>query len=130
MTRCPHCHGEERQVKAGHNRGGSQRYLCRGCGRTYTPEPKPPGHEEALRREALELYAGYSSSRRIALALGVSPQSVFNWVEAALADAGAEEADELVMYVRARRDLETQERQRRAGAVKSGKKSGRGRSWG
>jgi transposase-like protein len=109
MKPCPHCQSEERQVKAGFNRGGSQRYLCRGCRRTYTPEPKPLGHDKAVRRKALEYYIGYFSSRRIAEMLGVSPQSVFNWVNAAIAQVHPG-LDVLMGHVRGRRMLETQER--------------------
>jgi len=110
MKQCPHCQSEEHQVKAGFNRGGSQRYLCRGCRRTYTPEPKPLGHDEAKRREALKYYAGYFGARDIARLLSVSPQSVFNWVEAAIAEAQPG-SDVLTDHVRGRRMLETQERQ-------------------
>src|SRR6201995_2379892 len=110
MKQCPHCRAEDGQVKAGLNRGGSQRYLCKGCRRTYTPEPKPLGHDEAKRREALKYYAGYFSARDIARLLSVSPQTVFNWVDAAIAQAQTG-SDALKERVRKRRMLETQERQ-------------------
>ena len=109
MKQCPHCQSKEHQVKAGFNHGGSQRYLCRGCRRTYTPEPKPSGHDEAKRREALKYYAGYFSARDIARLLSVSPQTVFNWIDAAIAQAQPG-SDILTDHVRGRRTLETQER--------------------
>lgn len=109
MKHCPHCRAEDGQVKAGLNRGGSQRYLCRGCGRTYTPEPKSLGHNEAKRREALKYYAGYFSARDIARLLSISRQSVFNWVDVAIAQAQPG-SDVLTDRVRGRRMLETQER--------------------
>lgn len=36
--KCPACHSIKNQIKDGHNPGGFQRYLCRVCGRNYTPE--------------------------------------------------------------------------------------------
>lgn len=35
---CPHC-GSERVVRKGHDADGSQRWLCKGCGRTFRDEP-------------------------------------------------------------------------------------------
>ena len=36
-SRCPRC-GCERFVRKGRDAGGAQRYLCRGCGRTFTAD--------------------------------------------------------------------------------------------
>jgi hypothetical protein len=36
-TRCPKC-GDERRVKNGKSQDGAQRYKCRQCGHTYTPD--------------------------------------------------------------------------------------------
>jgi transposase-like protein len=86
MRTCPSCQSSARQVKHGRNPSGSQRYLCRPCGRTYTPEPTPYGYDEQTRRQALRLYADGMNLRRIARQLGVVHQTVANWV-AAHADA-------------------------------------------
>jgi len=40
---CAHC-GAAALVKAGHNRSGTQRWQCRGCGRYTTVQPKEHGH--------------------------------------------------------------------------------------
>src|SRR5687767_14011399 len=114
---CPHCRAAERQVKAGRNRGGSQRWQCRHCGRTYTPEPRSAGHPEATRREALKFYTCYYGLRDIARLLSVNPQSVINWVDAACARSqasGAETADQLTADVMARRTQDLFNRQCRA----------------
>ncbi len=75
-----------RQVKNGRHPSGSQRYLCRTCGRKYTPEPTAQGYPPALREQALRLYADGLNLRRVARHLGVVHQTVANWV-AAHADA-------------------------------------------
>ncbi len=82
MKTCPHCQSTERQVKVGRNPSGSQRYLCRGCGRKYTPEPKPRGYDEATRRQALQMYVDGLNFRRIGRMLGVAHRTVINWVNA------------------------------------------------
>jgi len=82
MSECPHCHITEQQVKAGRNASGSQRYQCQGCGRRYTPEPKPQGYPEEVRRQAVQMYVDGMNFRRIARTLGVCHRTVINWVNA------------------------------------------------
>ena len=76
------CGQTEGQVKVGHTGAGSQRYLCRGCGHKYTPMPKHHGYEDHVRQQALRLYVDGINLRRIERILGVSRQSVANWVNA------------------------------------------------
>jgi transposase-like protein len=83
--RCPHCEKEDSLIKDGKNRSGSQRYQCKACGRRYTPEPNKKGYPEEVRLQALRLYVDGKNLRRIARHLGVSPQSVSNWVNAYVA---------------------------------------------
>ena len=82
MSTCPHCQRTENQVKAGLTRAGSQRYLCKVCHRKYTPEPKPMGYDDAIRRQALQMYLDGINQRRIARQLGISQGSVSNWARA------------------------------------------------
>ncbi|NPV67533.1 MAG: IS1 family transposase [Anaerolineae bacterium] len=51
---CPYCRQTDRQVKAGRNASGSQRYKCQHCQRKYTPNPSPRGHSDELHRQALQ----------------------------------------------------------------------------
>lgn len=80
---CPYCGAGNRQVKAGLNPTGSQRYLCRVCGRYYTPQAKPNSYPLKVRRQAIELYQqkGWGFSR-IGKRLGVNPRTVANWIYA------------------------------------------------
>ena len=82
MNACPHCQRSEKQVKAGRTRAGSQRYLCKVCQRKYTPAPKPMGHDDATRLQAVRMYLDGSNQRRIARQLGISQGSVSNWARA------------------------------------------------
>lgn len=83
MITCPHCQDIERQVKAGFNRTGSQRYQCQLCQRSYTPEPLPLGYTDETKQIALKLYLEGNGFRRIGRLLSVNHQSVANWVNAA-----------------------------------------------
>lgn len=82
QQRCPYCHEGNRQVRAGLNASGSQRYKCQVCQRKYTPEPSLHGYREEVRRQAIQLYVDGMNFRRIARTLGVAHRSVINWVNA------------------------------------------------
>ena len=68
---CPRC-GDRHVVRNGHTRAGSAVVLCRGCGRSFVPDPKrrpiTPDREELVRRLLLERV----SLRGIARSAGVS----------------------------------------------------------
>jgi transposase-like protein len=109
MSQCPHCASSEQQTKAGHTHTGSQRYKCRACARFYTPDPKPLGYPDETKREAVRLYLEGTNFRRIGRVLGVSHQSVINWInsyhaalpasEPSVAAPEVVELDELFTFV-------------------------------
>ena len=73
---CPHCQQSARVVRRGFNRCGTQRLLCRDCGKTWTPEGKSrtlSAEKEALIDKAL---GERLSQRAIARTLGVSRDTV------------------------------------------------------
>ena len=82
MITCPHCQRSTHQVKNGRTSAGSQRYVCRVCRRKYTPDPRPQGYGDDLRRRAVQLYVEGMNLRRIGRTLGVVHQTVANWVAA------------------------------------------------
>lgn len=82
MIKCPHWQRTESQVKVGHNASGSQRYTCKTCRRKYTPEPYEQRYADETRHEALRLYVDGMNQRRIGRTLGVSHQTVANWLKA------------------------------------------------
>jgi excisionase family DNA binding protein len=79
---CPHCDTSKRQIKAGRNRTGTQRFLCRACERYYTRTSAPQGYSEATRREVLRLHRAGESLRTIGRLVGVNHQTVSNWIKA------------------------------------------------
>ncbi len=85
--RCPYCQATDGQVKNGCNRTGSQRWRCKRCQRKYTPEPRPIGCADPMRKRALQMVASGMSLRQVARRLGLVHQTVANWVNA---DAGWE----------------------------------------
>ncbi len=114
MSKCPHCERTEEQVKVGFTEAGSQRYMCKHCQRKYTPEPKEQGYDEGVRIQVLKLYVDGNNLRRIARIVGVSHQTVANWVNAHAASLpdvppqpGAEveviEMDELFSFIEAKK---------------------------
>jgi transposase-like protein len=82
MHTCPSCHDTDRQVKVGFNPSGTQRFLCKACGRKYPPQPKFQGYGDDIRRQAVRLCVDGLNLRRIARQLGVVHQTVANWVAA------------------------------------------------
>ncbi len=79
---CQRCHSAERQIKTGRNHSGTQRFMCRGCGKTYTPEAKRQGYSQEVREKAVRMYVEGNNFRRIGRLLNVNHQSVVNWVNA------------------------------------------------
>ncbi len=106
-TQCASCQGT-RVVKNGRSRHGHQRFKCVGCGLTFGALDHRRVEPER-RRQALEHYAegvGLRSTERL---VGVSHNSVMNWVRQEVAGKAIErvdaaqidtiEADELWSYV-------------------------------
>src|SRR5574342_704013 len=80
MIKCPHCQEPSRQTKAGKTEAGSQRYRCMHCHRKYTPEPKPQGYPDSLRKRAAEMYVDGMNQRKIARQLKIHHRTVALWV--------------------------------------------------
>ncbi len=79
MIVCPHCGRQDRQIKAG-AADGTQRYKCVACGRRYSLDTRPKSYASTLRDRAAGLHVTGMSIRKIARELGVSPQTISNWV--------------------------------------------------
>ena len=79
---CPQCQRSAGQSKVGHTAAGSQRYLCKLCRHKYTPEPQPIGYPQQMREQALRMSVEGLNLRRIGRLLGVTHQTVANWVAA------------------------------------------------
>lgn len=75
---CKRC-GSAEHVKNGLMRG-KQRYLCKGCGLTFTDTPAR-GKPLAMKATAVLLYVSGLSMNRTAKLLGVSTPTVQAWLE-------------------------------------------------
>ena len=82
MNPCPYCQAQDRQVKAGKNDSGSQRWKCQVCGHKYTPEPSEHGYPDSLRQQAVKMNVDGINYRRIGRLLGVDHKTIINWVKA------------------------------------------------
>jgi len=115
MKTCPCCQSSI-LVKRGHNRSGSQRFLCRDCGRTFTPQPNRRGYPDDMHHRAIQLYLEGTNLRRIGRLLGIDHMTVAAWVQqhadglpAAQGpqDSAAAEMDELFTFVEAKKTSST-----------------------
>ena len=101
---CPFCTSSHRQTKHGKTAFGSQKFRCHACQKNYVPQPKHRGYPKSTRELALKMYVDGLGFRRIGRLLGVSPQTVTNWVNAhhaalpPLPTAAPDEAVEVIEY--------------------------------
>ena len=77
---CPYCQAADRLVRAGKNPSGSQRFLCKACGKKFTPSPTPAGYPKEIKRRAILLCLEGQSFRAVARKIGVHPQTIVNWI--------------------------------------------------
>ena len=107
MTTRPKCQTTSKQRKIGRTEAGRQRYQCGACGRRYSPAPKQQGYDEQTRQQAVQLYSDGMNFRRIARHVGVSHQSVINWVNAHSASLPAQppHPDEVFTFVGKKKSL-------------------------
>lgn len=71
-SRMSELQSQEEQIKTARNRSGTQRFMCRGCGKTSTPEAKKQGYSEQIRKKAVMMYVEGNNFRRIGRLLGVN----------------------------------------------------------
>jgi len=78
---CPNCKEEDRQVKNGENRSGTQSYLCRHCKKSYTPEPKRHAYCDDTRKMAMRAYYSGVSGRGVGKMFGFNKSNISNWIK-------------------------------------------------
>lgn len=88
---CPDCSSDQ-VVKNGKNCHGHQRYLCRRCGLTFG-QLDHRRVDEATRQMALRQYVEGIGARTTERLLGVSHNSVFNWVRQEVAGKALQRLD-------------------------------------
>jgi transposase-like protein len=73
---CPHCSDTASVVPHGENRNGTERFRCKACGRTFTPDGRPRVLSDEKREQIERCLAERMSQRAIARALGVSRDTI------------------------------------------------------
>jgi transposase-like protein len=76
--RCPKCGKVEKQIKAGYNRSGTQRCVCKSCKHKYTLNAKTREYPKEVKEEAMRIYYSGVSGRGVGKILGMSKSNVIN----------------------------------------------------
>jgi transposase-like protein len=78
---CPRCGSTIKQNKHTAHKSGSERFICRICGKTYTPNPKKRGYSEEERTYAIKMYYECKSGRAVGRLLGISRSNAVRWIK-------------------------------------------------
>lgn len=78
---CPRCGATTKQNRHTAHKSGSERFICRVCGKTYTPNPKKSGYSEAERTTAIKTYYECKSGRAVGRLLGMSRSNAVRWIK-------------------------------------------------
>ena len=78
---CKNCKREDKQIKAGKTRAGSQMYKCNHCNKRYTPNPKERKYSKEVKRQAIKLYMEGNSGRAVGRILGISKNTCLYWIK-------------------------------------------------
>jgi transposase-like protein len=73
---CSRC-ASQQCVRFGSNRGGTQRYICKDCGRTFTPDPARRGISQDRADQIKSLIANGHPITKVTRLLKVSPKTVY-----------------------------------------------------
>ena len=79
MMICSHCQSD-RVAKNGHHQD-KQRYVCRACGRQFVDRYTVRGYPPETKQRCLDLHHQGISFREIERQMGVSHNTVINWVK-------------------------------------------------
>jgi len=78
---CPSCGSMEGQKNKGFTISGTQRCMCKVCGKWYSMNPKSRAYSEELRMLAIKEHLSGLSGRRIGAIHGMSKANVYNWIK-------------------------------------------------
>ena len=78
--KCERCGRKEGQTKNGKTKAGSQRYLCKHCGKIYTPVNKERTYGKEIVHQAIELYMEGNSGMAVGRILKISKNTCLNWI--------------------------------------------------
>ena len=89
---CSRC-ASHQCVRFGSNRGGSQRYICKDCGRTFTPDPARRGISQERVEQIRTLIANGQPITKVTRLLKVSPKTVYKVIRATETDVTPDTSD-------------------------------------
>lgn len=89
---CSRC-ASRQCVRFGSNRGGTQRYICKECGRTFTPEPARRGISQERVEQIRTLIANGQPITKVTRLLKVSPKTIYKVIRAAETDVTPDTSD-------------------------------------
>lgn len=78
--RCKNCKREDKQIKAGKTKAGSQMYKCNHCKKRYTPNLKERRNSKEIRKQAIKLYMEGNSGRAVGRIVGISKNTCLYWI--------------------------------------------------
>lgn len=78
---CSRC-ASQQCVRFGSNRGGTQRYICKECGRTFTPDPARRGISQERVEQIRTLIANGQPITKVTRLLKVSPKTIYKVIRA------------------------------------------------
>jgi transposase-like protein len=75
------CGSVENQIKQWRTTVGSQRCLCKNCGKKYTIDPKFNAYPEEERQAAIKMYYSCVSGRGMGRIWGMNKSNVTRWIK-------------------------------------------------
>ena len=79
--RCKNCKREDKQIKSGKIRAGSQIYKCKHCNKKYTPNPKERMYSKEIKKQAIKIYYAGVSGRSVGKIFNMNKSNVVNWIK-------------------------------------------------
>jgi len=88
---CPKCGSNERQIKKGFTKAGSQQWHCYACKIKYTPNPKKWQYSEEEKENAKRLYYLGLTGRGVGKYFKMNKSNIYRWI----AEAGKKDNESM-----------------------------------
>ena len=78
---CIYCKCKKCVIKKGKTKAGSQRYICKNCGKTFILKSNGRNYDEEFKKEAIRLYFEGNSSRAVGRILKIGKETCLRWIK-------------------------------------------------
>ena len=78
---CIYCKCKNCVIKKGKTKAGSQRYICKNCGKTFILKSNGRNYDEEFKKEAIRLYFEGNSSRAVGRILKIGKETCLRWIK-------------------------------------------------